>query len=78
MLWLSELQTQLVSMRMRVQFLAPLSGLRIRCYNELWYRSQTRLRSHSIAVAVAASAPIHALAWESPSAAGAALKSKIK
>ena len=45
------LQTQLVSMRMWVQPLALLSGLRIQRYYELWYRSKTQLRSH-VAVAV--------------------------
>ena len=33
-------QTQLVSMRMQVQSLAPLSGLRIQRYHELWCRSR--------------------------------------
>ena len=35
--------TQLVSMRMRVQSLASLSGLRIWHCRELWGRSQTKL-----------------------------------
>ena len=43
--------TQLVSTRMRVQSLAPLSGLRTRCYHELLHRSQMQLRSY-IAVSV--------------------------
>jgi len=47
--WLSG--KELVSMRMRVQSLASLSGLRIWCCRELWYRLQMWLRSH-IAVAV--------------------------
>ena len=38
-------------MRMQVQTLALLSGLRIQCCCELWYRSQMWLRSGS-AVAV--------------------------
>ena len=38
-------------MRIRVQSLASLSGLRIQCCLELWYRLQTRLRSH-LAVSV--------------------------
>ena len=38
-------QTQLVSMRIQVQSLASLSGLRIRHYCELWCRSQTRFGS---------------------------------
>ena len=53
-------QTQLGTMRLRVQPLALLSGLRILCCCELWCRSQTWLRS-GIAVAVAwpaATAPI--------------------
>ena len=36
-------QIQLVSMRLWVQSLASLSGLRIQRYHELWCRSQTRL-----------------------------------
>ena len=50
-LWLSRLQTWLVSMRVRVQSLASFSRLKIRCCHELWYRSQTCLRSF-VAVAV--------------------------
>ena len=52
LLWLSGLQTRLVSMRMWVWFLALFSGLRIQHCQELWCRSQTWLRS-AIAVAVA-------------------------
>ena len=40
-----------VSVRMQVQSLALLSGLRIQCYPELWCRSQMQLGS-GIAVAV--------------------------
>ena len=36
---------RLVSMRMWVQSLVSLSGLRIWRYSELWYRLKTRLRS---------------------------------
>ena len=43
--------TQLVSMRMRVQTLASLSGSGIQHCHELWCRSKTWLRSH-FAVAV--------------------------
>jgi len=43
--------TQLVSMKMWVQSLACLSGLRIQCYHELWCKSQMRLGS-CVAVAV--------------------------
>ena len=52
--------------------------VRIQRCHELWCRLQTLLRSH-IAVAgrrPAATAPVLALAWELPCAAGAALKSK--
>ena len=38
-------QIRLVTMRLRVQFLALLSGLRIWHCHELWYRLQTRLGS---------------------------------
>ena len=51
-LWLKRSQTQLVSMRMQVQSLDSLGGLRIQRCRELWFRSQTRLGSHIIAVAV--------------------------
>ena len=43
---------QLGTMRLRVQSLASLIGLRIRCYYDLWCRSQTQLGS-GVAVAVA-------------------------
>ena len=48
-MWLSGIW--LVSMRMQIQSLASLSGLRVQHYHELWYRSQMRLGS-GIAVAV--------------------------
>ena len=44
-------QIRLGTMRLWVRSLAWLSGLRIRCCRELWYRSQTRLIS-GIAVTV--------------------------
>ena len=44
-------QTWLVSMRTQVQSLASLSGLKIWCCHELWWKLQMWLRS-SIAVAV--------------------------
>ena len=50
-LWLSGLRTQLVAMRMQVQSLASLSGLRVWHCHKLQRRSQMLLRS-SIAVAV--------------------------
>ena len=71
---------RLGTLRWRVQALASLSGLRIQCCHEPWYRLQTQLRS-GIAVAVwcrpAATAPIRPLGWEPPHAASVALKSKI-
>ena len=52
LLWLSRLQTQLVSMRMW----ASLSGLRIWHCHKLWSRLQTWLRSHTaVAVVLAGS-----------------------
>ena len=45
LLWLSRLRTRLVSMRMWVQSLASLSGLRIHCRHELWCKSRTWLGS---------------------------------
>ena len=51
LLWLSGLKTHLVSMRMQVKSLVSISGLRIQCRHELWYRLPTQLRSY-IAVAV--------------------------
>ena len=54
-------QIQLGTMRLWVQSLAFLSGLRILCCHELWRRA-------------AAVASIRPLAWEPPYDAGAALK----
>ena len=45
-------QIRLGTMRLRVQSLALLGGLRIWRCHELWYRSQTRLES-GVAVALA-------------------------
>ena len=67
-------------MRIQVQSLAPLNGLRIWHCRELWCRSQRQLES-GIAVAVArpvATAPIQPLAWEFPNATGAAQKKTKK
>ena len=72
-LWLSRLQTWLVSMRMWVQSLAPISGLKdpgCRCGLALallwlWHRP-------------AAAAAIQPLAWELPYPAGVALTRKKK
>ena len=61
-------------MRMWVWSLALLSGLRIQCCRELWWRAQTQLRSG----VPEAAALIRLLAWELPYAAGAALKRKKK
>ena len=73
-MWLNGLRTQLVFMRMWVQSLALLSGLRIcRCY-KLQHRSQIWL-GFSVAVAwAAAAAPIQPLAWELTYAMPVALK----
>ena len=53
-LWLSGLNTPLVSMRMQVQSLVSLTGLRIQHCRELWFRSLTWPRS-GVAMAVAGS-----------------------
>ena len=68
-------QTQLVSIKLQVRSLAPLSELRIQCCCELM------LLGSGIAVAVvwcrpAAVASIQSLAWELPYAASEALKKK--
>ena len=65
-------QIQLGIMRLGIQSLASLSGLRIQHCHELLGRSQTRLGSH-VAVAL-----IWHLAWETPYAVGVALKSQNK
>ena len=80
LLWLSGFWTRLASMRMRVQSLASLSGLRIWHCHELWYRSQMWLGSGVLWLLcrLAAAALIQALAWEHPYATGVALKSKKK
>ena len=71
-------QTQLVSMRIQVQSLASLSGLRMQHGHELWCRLQTQLKSGvTVAVArLAALAPIRPLAWEHPYAACGPKKKK--
>ena len=71
-------QIRLRTMRLQVRSLASISRLRIWHCCELWCRSQTLLGS-CIAVAwcrPAAVAPIGPPAWESPYAAGSALKSQ--
>ena len=50
-LWLSGLRTQHSDVRMQVQSLASISGLRIQCYYKLWHSLQMWLRPH-VAVAV--------------------------
>ena len=49
-------RTSLVSMKMRIRSLAPLSGLRIWRCQELWHRSQTCIRA---GIAVASSCSSH-------------------
>ena len=68
------------TMRLQLQSLASLSGLRIWHYHELRYRSQTRFRSALLWLwhRPAAVAPIGPLAWEPPCAARAALKKQRK
>ena len=62
-------------MRWWVRSLVSLSGLRIWCCHDLWYRSQMQLGAR-VAVAMAAAAPIGPLAWEPQYAMGVALKKK--
>ena len=62
-------------MTLQVRSLALLSGLRIWRCRDLWYRSQTLLRS---CVAVAGAGPIRPLAWESPHAVGVAQEMEKK
>ena len=66
-------------MRAQAQSLAFLSGLRIWCCHELWYRLQTRLGSSVAGLwhRLGAVAPILPLAWQLTYAADVALKSKI-
>ena len=51
LLWLNRLRTLIISVRMRVQSLAFLSGLKIRRYHKLWCRWKMWLGS-GVAVAV--------------------------
>ena len=60
-------QIQLGTMRLQIQSLALLGGLRIWHCHELWCRSQTQPGSQ------VATAPIRPLAWEPSYAAGTAL-----
>ena len=63
-------------MRMWVQSLASLSGLRIWHCHELWYRSQTQPRFSVAVRRPAAVDPIRNLAWKHPHAMGGALKKR--
>ena len=79
--WGSMVITQLVSMRMRVQSPASLSGLRIWHCCELWHRSQTciYLIPHCCGWRrLAAEALIQPLAWKLPYAVGVAPKRQKK
>ena len=74
-------QIQLVSMRMWVQSLDSLSGLKIRHYYELWCGPVGRRRCSDLMLLwlwhrPAAAALIQTLAWELPYAMDAVLKSK--
>ena len=76
LLWLSQLRTGVVTVRLWVPSLASLSGLRIPCCCKLLCKSQMWLGS-SVAVTVtwaAPVAPIPPLAWELPYAAVATLR----
>ena len=67
-------------MRLWIQSLASISGLRSQCCHEMWCRSQAWIGS-LVAVAVAqaaAVAPTQPLAREPPYTTGPALKSKKK
>ena len=62
-------RTRLVFLKMWVQSLALLIGLRIQSRHELWCRSKTQLRSSVVlwlCLRPAAIAPIQLLAWEPP------------
>ena len=65
-LWLSGLQTRLVSIRIQAQSLAWLSGLGIWCCHKLWCRC--RCSSHPVLwwlwCRPAAAPPVRPLAWE--------------
>ena len=67
-------------MRMQVQSLALLNGLRVQHCHELWCRSQTWLLLVLLWLwyRLAATALTQPLAWELPYAAGVALKVKKK
>ena len=69
------------TMRLQVQSLVLLSGLRIQRCHELWCRSQTQLGSGALLWLwhrLAAVALIISIGWEPPYASGVALRSKTK
>ena len=74
--WLSSWRILLASMRMWVHSLALLTGLRIRCCQELWCRSQTRLGSRVLWLwhRPVTTVPTGPLAWESRQTVDAAPK----
>ena len=66
-------------MRIQVQFLASISGLKIGHCHKLWCRFQMRLGSRGCDVGhQLTAAPIWPLAWEFPNAVGVAIKRKKK
>ena len=77
--WLCSKEAR-VTMRMQVQSLVLLSGLRMWCWHELQCRLKTWLRSQLLWLLcrLAAVALIWPLAWECPYAASKALKRKKK
>ena len=77
-LWLSCLQTWLVSMRMWVWSLALLSGLSIQHCHELWCRSQSSSDLALLWCRPVATALMRPIAWELPYAKRLAVKSENK
>ena len=61
-------QTRLVFKRMQVQYLAPLRGLKIRCWLELWCRLQRQLDLALLWLLCRLAAVVltQPLAWELP------------
>ena len=70
--WCSGWRIRLGTMRLRVQSLALLSGLRIRCCRDVGCRCGSDPELLWLWHRLAATAPIQPLAWEPPYAAGAA------
>ena len=77
-LWLSRLRTWLISMRMGVQSLTSLSGLRSWHCCKLQCRSKVQLDLALLWLCcrLAAADPIWPLAWKLPNATGVALKAR--